>query len=118
VRTPLTLVGIGLVAGFLAALFGVGGGVIVVPALVALLGFEIKRATATSLAAIGFTAVFGAIRYGISGHVHWTDAVLIGVPAIAGAAIGTRLQRVVSGRGLQVGFSLFMLATGCKLLLT
>src|SRR3954454_19354921 len=111
----LSLVGIGLVAGLLSALFGVGGGLIVVPALVAFRRFPLKQATATSLLAIGFTAVFGGIRYGISGDVHLLDAVLIGVPAMLGVTFGTSLQRRISTRLLHVGFALLAALTGLKL---
>ncbi len=88
VRPALVLLGIGLAAGFLSALFGVGGGLVVVPALVMLQRYDLRRATATSLAAIGFTAVFGAVRYGVRGDVHWLDALLVGLPAVAG--VGAR----------------------------
>src|SRR3954469_15594059 len=111
----LSLAGIGLVAGLLSALFGVGGGLIVVPALVAFQRFPLKQATATSLLAIGFTAVFGGIRYGLSGDVHLRDAVLIGVPAMLGVTFGTSLQRRISTRLLHVGFALLAALTGLKL---
>ena len=71
-------------AGFLSALFGVGGGVVIVPLLLAR-GWPIKVATATSLAAIIATAVFGAVRYGWSGDVDFGDAALIGIPAVFGS---------------------------------
>jgi uncharacterized protein len=57
----LVLLAIGLVAGVFSALFGVGGGIIIVPLLVALVGFDGRRATGTSLAAIGITAGAGAV---------------------------------------------------------
>src|SRR3954468_2051977 len=112
----LSLVGIGLVAGLLSALFGVGGGLIVVPALVAFQRFPLKQATATSLLAIGFTAVFGGLRYGISGDVHFLDAVLIGVPAMLGVTFGTSLQQRISTRVLHLGFAVVAALTGLKLL--
>jgi uncharacterized membrane protein YfcA len=112
----LSLAGIGLVAGLLSALFGVGGGVIVVPALVAFQRFPLKQATATSLFAIGFTAVFGGIRYGLSGDVHFVDAMLIGIPAMLGVTFGTTLQKRISTRVLHLGFAVVAAATGLKLL--
>jgi uncharacterized protein len=115
VRTTLTLCCIGLAAGFLSALFGVGGGIVIVPALVGLMAYDVRVATATSLAAIGLTSVFGAVRYGISGDVQWWDAVLVGVPAIAGAWCGTTLQRRVGGRELQLGFAGLLVVIGVKL---
>jgi uncharacterized membrane protein YfcA len=97
-RRLLELLGIGLVAGFLSALFGVGGGVVIVPLLLAR-GWPIKVATATSLAAIIATAVFGAVRYTWSGDVDFSDAVLIGdllTSALVIAALGV-FAGVISG---------------------
>src|SRR4029079_3067455 len=111
----LSLAAIGLATGLLSALFGVGGGLIVVPALVAFRRFPLKQATATSLLAIGFTAVVGGIRYGISGDVHFLDAVLIGVPAMLGVTFGTSLQRRISTRVLHAGFAVVAAVTGLKL---
>jgi hypothetical protein len=89
-RTLLLLAGVGIASGFLSALFGVGGGVVVVPALVLLLGFDSKSATATSLAAIGITAVAGAFSFSLFDHVHWGKAALVGLPALAGSLVGVR----------------------------
>ena len=66
---PLKLVGIGLVAGLFSALFGVGGGIVIVPLLILLLGFDGRVATGTSLAAIGITALAGTVLYGFEGQV-------------------------------------------------
>jgi len=60
------LAGIGLASGLFAALFGVGGGVAVVPLLILLAGYGSRTATGTSLAAIGLTAAFGTLAYGSS----------------------------------------------------
>jgi uncharacterized membrane protein YfcA len=113
-RRLLELLGIGLVAGFLSALFGVGGGVVIVPLLLAR-GWPIKVATATSLAAIIATAVLGAVRYGWSGDVSLGDAALIGVPAVVGSIAGTRLQRSIPAAPLQLGFATLMAVVGLKL---
>ena len=80
----LAFAGIGAVAGLFSALFGVGGGIVIVPLLVILCGIAPKPATGTSLAAIGLTALFGAIAYGILGDVHWGEAATVGLPAVAG----------------------------------
>ena len=79
-RRVATLVAVGLAAGFFSALFGVGGGLVVVPLLIGLLAYDAKVATATSLAAIIFTATFGTATHGGLGNVDWTMALLIGVP--------------------------------------
>ena len=74
-RRLAALGGVGGAAGLLSALFGVGGGIVIVPALIAR-GWQAHRATATSLAAIGATAVFGTVRYAFDDLVVWRDAAL------------------------------------------
>jgi uncharacterized protein len=106
--------GIGLVAGFFSALFGVGGGAIVVPLLI-LAGFTAVEATATSLAAIGLTALFGMAAYGALGEVSWGDAALVGFPAMAGTLFGAWVQRHVSGRRLTLLFSALLIAVAVRL---
>ena len=84
----LKLVLIGLVAGLFSALFGVGGGIVIVPLLILVLGFDGKVATGTSLAAIGITALAGTIFYAFEGHVDAAHALLVGLPAAGGAILG------------------------------
>lgn len=107
-RTFLTLVGIGIASGFLSALFGVGGGILVVPALVLLLRFDSRAATATSLAAIGITAVAGTFSFSLFDHVHWGSAALVGLPALVGSIVGVRLQALVSSSTLTRLFAVFV----------
>lgn len=109
--------GIGLAAGFLSALFGVGGGIVVVPLLVLLAGFDAKVATGTSLAAIGVTAFFGAVSFAALGEVSWRHAALVGLPAVVGAVAGARLQRAVSSRLLTLLFAAFILVVAVVLVL-
>jgi hypothetical protein len=98
-------VAIGLLAGFMSALFGVGGGLIIVPLLILLLHWDPHVATATSLAAVGITALAGTITYAIAGEVDPAYAVLLGVPAAFGAAVGASLQQRVQARELSFLFS-------------
>ena len=111
------LVCIGVAAGFFSALFGVGGGTIIVPLLVLLVGFAAVEATATSLAAIGLTAFFGMIAFGILGEVNWGYAAVVGIPAMAGTLAGTSLQRRVSSRLLVALFSVLLFAIAVRLFL-
>ena len=104
---------IGLFAGFYGALFGVGGGTIIVPALI-WLGQRPKVAAATSLAAIGITAVAGAIFYAWYGEVHVLYALLVGIPAAAGALLGTFLQQRLQSRVLMALFAVLLAAIGLK----
>jgi hypothetical protein len=109
------LVAIGLAAGFFSALFGVGGGVIVVPLLILLAGFSGRVATGTSLAAIGLTALFGVIAFGLLGEVEWDDALVVGLPATAGTLAGTWLQQRVSSRMLVLLLAALLLAVAVRL---
>ena len=111
------LAALGLVAGLFAALFGVGGGIVIVPALMAVLHFEPRLAAGTSLAAIGITACFGVIAYVTVGHVEWAEAVLIGLPAVLGALAGTWLQQRISSRVLMLLFAGFIVIVAVRLLL-
>jgi uncharacterized membrane protein YfcA len=113
---PLAYLGIGLVAGLFSALFGVGGGIVVVPLLIMLLAFDPKEATGTSLAAIGLTALFGVVAYAILGRIHWDEAALVGFPAVAGVFIGIRLQQRISSRFLVLLFAAFLVAIAIQLL--
>ena len=113
---PLLLL-IGLVAGFFAALFGVGGGILIVPLLILAARFAERRAMATSLAAIAFTAVVGAIAYGIHGHLHPVEAALVGIPAMGGALAGTALQQRIAGRTLSIAFAALLVGIGIRLIL-
>lgn len=108
---------VGLAAGFFSALFGVGGGIVTVPLLVLLVGFGLRRATGTSLAAIVITAVFGTVSFAALDEVSWDDAALVGLPAVAGTLAGTRLQRGVSSRVLTLGFALFLVVVAVVLVL-
>jgi len=113
---PLTCVGIGLVAGLFSALFGVGGGIVVVPLLLVLLAFPPREATGTSLVAIGLTALFGVVTYAILDRIQWEEAAFVGFPAVAGVFAGTWLQQRVSSRLLVLLFAAFVVAIAIQLL--
>lgn len=104
----MRLVLIGLAAGFFSALFGVGGGLVIVPLLLLLCAWDARTATATSLAAIGVIALAGTIAYGVRGEVDFGYAALVGVPAAFGAVIGTTLQQRLQQRTLVLAFSILL----------
>jgi uncharacterized protein len=107
---------IGLVAGFFAALFGVGGGILIVPLLVLAASYAERRAMATSLAAIAVTALVGTIAYGLHGYLHPLDAALVGVPAMGGAILGATLQQRIAGRTLSLAFAALLVGIGVRLI--
>ncbi|WP_235866347.1 sulfite exporter TauE/SafE family protein [Serinibacter arcticus] len=114
----ITLVLVGLGAGFLSGLFGVGGGTVIVPALVAFAAFNRKLASGTSLAAIVPTSIAGVITYGIGGHVHWPTAGILAIGTVVGAQIGTWLLAKLSTQFLRWAFVVFLVVVAVQLLLT
>ena len=110
------LILVGLVAGLFSALFGVGGGLVIVPLLILVVGVPAHVAAATSLAAIGITALAGATRYGFEGHLDVGHAALVGLPAAAGAVIGATLAQRVHARPLTLGFAALLASIAVWLL--
>ncbi|WP_175953587.1 sulfite exporter TauE/SafE family protein [Schaalia sp. Marseille-Q2122] len=102
------VIGIGIAAGFLAGLFGVGGGMMIVPALVLILDMSQRQAAATSLSSIVITTAVGSISYATQGQVSLPAMLLVAGGALVGAQIGTWLLRVLPERILPwifVGFA-------------
>jgi hypothetical protein len=110
------LVAIGLAAGVFSALFGVGGGIVAVPLLILLAQLPERVATATSLGAIGITALAGVIAYAARGELEVGYAALVGLPAAAGALAGTSLQQRLSAGTLTYAFSALLTVVGVWLL--
>ena len=113
----LKLVAIGTLAGLFSGLFGVGGGSVIVPLLVLWLGYDERRATATSLAAIVLIATFAASVQGLYGNVRLLDAALVGLPALGGVLIGTWLQQRMQGRSISLLFAAVLVASAVELVL-
>jgi uncharacterized membrane protein YfcA len=107
---------IGLVAGVFSTLFGVGGGLVLVPLLVALAAFPTHAAAATSLGAILVTATAGVVLYAARGEVRPAYAALVGLPAVAGALAGTQLQQRLSGEVLTLAFAGLLVVVGVWLI--
>jgi uncharacterized protein len=105
----MRLAAVGLTAGLFATIFGVGGGIIMVPLLTLLLGYDAKIATATSLAAIIVTASVGVITHGALGNVEWGYALLVGVPAVGGVLIGLWIKARITTRSLTIAFAALLI---------
>jgi uncharacterized membrane protein YfcA len=114
----LLLGAIGVGAGFFAALFGVGGGIVMVPLLIGLLAYDAHSATATSLAAIIFTSALGAAVYAWRGHLEWREALLVGLPAVAGLLVGLQIKERLSSRALTLAFAVVLVGVAVKLALS
>jgi uncharacterized membrane protein YfcA len=113
----LKLAAIGTLAGVFSGLFGVGGGSVIVPLLVLWLGYDERRATATSLAAIVFIAAFAAAVQGAYGNVDVGDAALVGVPAVGGVLAGTALAQRLRGPVISLLFAAVLVASAIELVL-
>lgn len=112
----MRLVAIGLAAGVFSALFGVGGGTIAVPLLILLVHLPERVATATSLGAIGITALAGAVVYAARGEVDVGYAAVVGAPAVVGVLAGTALQQRVRASVLMYAFALLLCGIGTWML--
>lgn len=106
---------IGLAAGVVAGLFGVGGGALFVPALTIFLGLSQIGAEATSLLAIIPVAFVGAWRQRAHGNVDLRTGLLLGLLASAGVAAGVVVANAVPRRALEVGFALLILCIAGQL---
>lgn len=109
------LVLIGVCAGFLSGLLGVGGGIVIVPMLVLWLGWNQKEGQATSLAAVFFISIYAATDYALQGNVDFTKGILIGLPALAGVLIGTRLAAKLHSDTLGLMFAGFQVVVAILL---
>jgi uncharacterized protein len=111
------LILIGLVAGLFSALFGVGGGIVIVPLLLLYLAFSERPAMATSLVAIGVISAVGAVSYGLHGDLKPGAAMLVGLPGAVGAVAGTALQQRLNVHVLSYGFAALLVGVAVRLLI-
>jgi hypothetical protein len=108
---------IGLVGGVTSGLFGVGGGVVMVPAMVFFLKLDVKAAIGTSLAVIIPTALMGTVKHHDLGHVNWRVAAALVPMAIVGGFLGSWLTKPIPAADLKRGFGGFLILVGLRLLL-
>jgi uncharacterized protein len=92
---------IGVAAGGLSGLLGVGGGILMVPAFSAWVGIPLKETIATSLACVGILAVPGTFTHWYLGHIDWTFAIALAIGVIPGAQIGAHFTITASDRTLR-----------------
>jgi len=117
-HTIIILVGLGLTAGVLGGLLGIGGGALVVPGLVFFLGLSQHKAHGTSLAVVLFMSTAGSAAYALDGHVDWLLAAEMALGGIAGATVGARIVRAIKGQALRRIFGLFMMLVGVRMVLS
>jgi uncharacterized membrane protein YfcA len=111
----LPTIAVGLGAGLLSGLFGVGGGILVVPALVLLLKFDQRLANGTSLGAVLPISISGLVTYWSHGNVDWYMALWLAVGALAGAVIGTKWIHILPKKILGYMFAAMLIITAVRL---
>ena len=109
-------IAIGFLAGGVAGMFGVGGGVVFVPCLVLLLGLDQVDAEATSLLAIVPVAIVGAYRQNAYGNLRLRDGLVVGALAVPFAAVGVVIVNVVPERAIELAFAALLVYVAVGLL--
>jgi uncharacterized membrane protein YfcA len=107
----------GAIAGLIAGFLGIGGGILLVPMMVGLLGLTQHKAHGTSLAIIIPIAIISAIVYALFGHINWTLVAIIGSGSVIGVIIGAKLMMKVPAHRLRQLFGIYTIAIATLLLL-
>lgn len=115
-RSVPRCIGVGVVAGFLSGLFGVGGGILIVPALVLVLGFDQRMAHGTSLAAVLPIGIASLTSYALENKVDWHVGAWLALGAVGGAVVGTYFLHRLPHDALAIAFGVLLLATAIRLL--
>jgi uncharacterized protein len=114
----LIVLTVGLAAGILGGFFGVGGGVLIVPALVLLLGMGQHTAVGTSLGALlPPVGILGAWEYYKHGEINITYSLMLGLGLIIGAYFGARIAVGLSGLALRRAFAIFLIIVSVRMLM-
>lgn len=116
-QTLLILIAVGLAAGFLSGMVGIGGGIIMVPALIYFLGFNQFTAQGTSLALLLFpVGILGVIQYYKMGYVNFNLVILLAIGFVAGSFIGSRISLSLNQETVKKIFALVLLVIAVKML--
>ncbi|MEN9301136.1 MAG: hypothetical protein RLZZ254_917 [Actinomycetota bacterium] len=110
------MVVLGMTTGFMSGLFGIGGGILMVPGLLFIAKFDSRRAHATSLAAMLPMAVSGLVTYVVNDTVDWPVVGLLSLGSVFGAFVGTSLLTRLSRRALAIAFAVPLLIAAVRLL--
>ncbi len=112
------IIGFGWIAGVLSGLLGIGGGIVLVPIMVAYLGVNQHTAHGTSLAVIVPTALFGSFIYGLNGNLDFIPALNLAIGSIIGASLGARWMKKIPAKQLKLLFGVFLLIVGVRMVLS
>ena len=116
-QTILIIIMVGIAAGILSGLVGVGGGIIIVPSLVYFIGFSQKTAQGTSLALIMLpVGIFGVMQYYKQGHVDYKIVAMLAIGFLAGSYFGSKIALSISQETLKKVFAILMILIAIKML--
>ena len=110
-------VAIGLIAGLASGYVGVGGGFIMVPLMLSIIGIPMRKASGTSLIAVMILAIPGVIEQGIIGNINYLAGIAVVIGTIPGAVIGAKLVTKVPERTLRLLFGCFLIVAAAMLVL-
>lgn len=117
IQTLIILMLVGLVAGMLSGMVGIGGGIIIVPALIYLLGFSQFSAQGTSLALLMFpVGILGVIQYYKQGYVNFSVVLILAAGFLAGSFLGSKISLSLNQETVKKIFALLLLTLGAKML--
>lgn len=116
-RTVAAMIAIGLIAGFMGGYVGVGGGFIMVPLFISVLGISMREASGTSLVAVCILAVPGVIEQALLGNVHMSVGLAIAVGSMPGSILGASLVKRIPESALRLLFASFLLVVAVILVL-
>ncbi len=108
---------IGLVAGLASGYVGVGGGFIMVPLMLSIIGIPMRKASGTSLIAVMILAIPGVIEQAVIGNINYLAGIAVVVGSIPGAVLGARLVTKVPERALRILFGCFLIVAAVMLAL-
>jgi len=116
-QTVLIIIMVGVAAGMLSGLVGVGGGIIIVPALVFFIGFSQKTAQGTSLALIMFpVGILGVLQYYKQGHVDYRVVAILAIGFLAGSYFGSKIALSLPQETVKKIFAVLMIIIAVKML--
>ena len=114
----IVLLVVGILAGFLSGMVGVGGGIIIVPALVYFLSFSQQQAQGTSLLLLLLpTGIFAVMNYYKAGYVDWKAAMIIASTFLLGGFLGSKIAISIDQNTVKKIFAAFMILMGLKMLI-
>lgn len=115
-KNNLKLLAVGLAAGILSGLLGIGGGIILVPAMVILLKISQHEAQGTSLFVIIWTSLIGSFCYHLAGNLNLNYAIWLVIGSLSGAYLGSGLALKLSGQKLRLIYIIFLILVGLKMI--